>query len=513
MITVSLSGCPDPGTEVETETDTTSETDSTDTTTSPPSSTSSGSTTTGSTSNVDTTAGTTAESTSDSTTGGSTTGDSTTGDSTTSDSTTGVPSECGNGVVEDGEECDEPDLVDGDGCDVDCTLSVVVELAAGGEHTCVRLDSGLVRCWGDSALGQLGQADTTTIGDDELPSSIGTVMVGAAASQIVSGYRHTCVIAGDGVRCWGSAQYAQLGLGAIDDIGDDETPSTQPPVDLGETAIQLASGFFHTCALLDTGAVRCWGAGSEGQLGYGNNLSIGDDEAPASAGDVSLGGTAVQVATGFLHSCALLENGDVRCWGQSSDGQLGLGYFAFIGDDELPTAVPPVSLGGPAQQIVAGGFHTCALMVDGTVRCWGRNAQGQLGLGNTSYVGDDELPSAVGPVDVGGTVVQLEAGFGHTCARLDTGEVRCWGFAALGELGSGSTQNIGDDELPSSVAVVDVGGPVTQLSTATDHTCALLDSGAVRCWGFGEFGQLGYGALANIGDDEPPSAAGDVEVF
>ena len=315
------------------------------------------------------------------------------------------------------------------------------------------------------------------------------------------------------MRCWGSGEYAQLGLGAIDDIGDDETPSTQPPVDLGEVAIQLASGFFHTCALLETGAVRCWGAGAQGQLGYANNLSIGDDEAPASAGDVSLGGTAVQVATGFVHSCALLENGDVRCWGQSSDGQLGLGYFAFIGDDELPTAVPPVSLGGPAQQIVAGGFHTCALMVDGTVRCWGRNAQGQLGLGNTNYVGDDELPSAVGPVDVGGTVVQLEAGFGHTCARLDTGEVRCWGFAALGELGSGSTENIGDDELPSSVAVVDVGGPVTQLSTATDHTCALLDTGAVRCWGFGEFGQLGYGALANIGDDEPPSAAGDVEVF
>jgi cysteine-rich repeat protein len=505
MMTFALSGCPGGATE---ETDTTPGTDTTTGTTS-----STSSTTTGSTTDVETADDSSGDSTSSGSSSSSTTSDSTTSGSTTSDST-GPASECGNGVVEDGEDCDELDREDGDGCDVDCTFSLVVEVAPGGEHTCVRLDGGLVRCWGSGELGQLGHADTANIGDDELPSTTSTVMVGATASQLVTGYRHTCVIATDGVRCWGSGQYAQLGLGAIDDIGDDETPSAVGTVELGDVAVQLATSFFHTCALLQTdGAVICWGAGPEGQLGYGNNQNIGDDELPASAGPVDIGGVALQVATGFLHTCAVLEGGTVRCWGTSSDGQLGYGFFGVIGDDELPSSAGPVSLGGPAAQIAVGGYHTCALLEDGAVRCWGRGAQGQLGYGNTNYVGDDELPASVGPVEVGGTVTQLTAGFAHTCALLDTGEVRCWGQALFGGIGSGTLDNVGDDELPSSVAPVDVGGPVVELTSGNDHTCAVLDTGAVRCWGLGAQGRLGYGATENIGDDEPPSAAGDIAVF
>lgn len=508
MIMLALTGCPGETPEGDTETDTTSGTDTTI------GSSPTSSTTTGSTTDVETADDSSGGSTSSGSSTGSTTSDSTTDGSTTSDSTTGPSIECGNGLVEEGEECDELDLEDGDGCDADCTLSVVVEVGLGGEHTCVRLDSGLVRCWGSSERGQLGYADTVSIGDDELPSAAGTIMMGATASQLVSGYRHNCVLASDGVRCWGEALYAQLGLGTLEDLGDDETPSTEGPVELGDEAVTLASGYFHTCAVLETdGALRCWGAGAEAQLGYGNNLSIGDDETPASAGPVDVGGPVVQVATGLIHTCALLEGGAVRCWGTSSDGQLGLGSYVIIGDDELPSSVPTVALGGPAQQIAAGAFHTCALMVSGEVRCWGRNAQGQLGLGNTAYIGEDELPDTVGPVDVGGTVTQIATGFGHTCALLDTGDVRCWGFAAFGNLGYGNVQNIGDDELPSSVPPVDVGGTVTQIAAGSDHNCALLDTGAVRCWGLGGQGRLGYGATENVGDDEVPSDLGDVEVF
>jgi len=519
-MTLALVGCPDDLPEVDTQATTDTGTDTTTGTTTTITTTTTTPTTLDSTSTAGTLDDTSEGSTSS---GGSTSTGSTTTGSTTTDSTTGSTTEgestdsssvCGNGIVEDGEDCDELDGEDGDGCDVDCTYSVVVEIAPGGEHTCVRLDSGLVRCWGSSELGQLGHADTLDIGDDELPSTTSTIMVGASASQLVTGYRHTCVIATDGVRCWGSAQYAQLGLGDIEDIGDDETPSTVAPIELGDVASQIASSFFHSCAILQTdGAVRCWGAGAEGQLGYGNNQSIGDDELPTSAGPVALGGAALQVATGFLHTCALLEDGTVRCWGTSSDGQLGTGSFVVIGDDELPTSVPPVAVGGPVAQIAVGGFHSCALLEDGAVRCWGRGAQGQLGYGNTNYIGEDELPDSVGPVDVGGTVTHLTAGFAHTCALLDTGEVRCWGQALFGGIGSGSLQNIGDDELPSSVPPVDVGGPVVQLASGNDHTCAVLDTGAVRCWGLGAQGRLGYGAIDNIGDDEPPSAAGDVSVF
>ena len=99
-----------------------------------------------------------------------------------------------------------------------------------------------------------------------------------------------------------------------------------------------AAGFIHICALLDTGAVRCWGFGADGQLGYGNTNNIGDDEVPASAGDVDLGGTVVQIASGGFHTCALLDTGTARCWGRGADGQLGYGNIVWIGDDEVPAS-------------------------------------------------------------------------------------------------------------------------------------------------------------------------------
>jgi alpha-tubulin suppressor-like RCC1 family protein len=148
------------------------------------------------------------------------------------------------------------------------------------------------------------------------------------------------------------------------------------------------------------------------------------------------------------------------------------------------------------------------------LRCWGFASDGQLGQGNGVFLGDDEDPAGVSPIDAGGEVLQVATGSAHTCALLADGALRCWGRAAFGQLGQANTESIGDDELPREVPPIDVGGGVvTQFSTAGDQTCVRVETGALRCWGSNQFGQLGYGNTDNLGDDEFPVVAGEVSVF
>jgi len=387
----------------------------------------------------------------------------------------------------------------------------VVQLAAGAAHTCAVLSAGTVRCWGDGEFGQLGYGNTNAIGDDETPASAGDVPVGAAVVQTVTGGRHTCALLDTGgVRCWGDGAAGQLGHSNINAIGDNETPASAGDVPIGGIAVQLAAGDAHTCALLGTGAVRCWGNGSSGRLGYGNTNTIGDNEPPA--GDVVVGGTVVRLVAGRQHTCALLDTGKVRCWGDGADGQLGHGNTNAIGDNETPASAGDVPVGGTVVQLAAGDSHTCALLDTGTVRCWGLGLSGRLGYGNTNTIGDNETPASAGDVAVGGTVVQIAAGNDSTCARLATGAIRCWGAGAVGQLGYGNTNDIGDNEPPASASDVLVGGLVVQIAAGGLHACALLDTGAVRCWGEGASGQLGYGNTNAIGDNETPASVGDVSV-
>jgi cysteine-rich repeat protein len=388
-----------------------------------------------------------------------------------------------------------------------------IQIAAGGRHTCALLDTGAVRCWGDGDRGQLGYGDTKNIGDNEAPASAGNINVGVPVVQIAASSGHTCaLLKSSAVRCWGFGWPGQLGYGNTNDIGDDETPSTAGNVNVGGAVAQIDVGTQYTCALLVTGAVRCWGSGYEGRLGYGNTNDIGDNESPAAAGNVNVGDTITQIAAGNAHTCALLDTGAVRCWGSGYEGRLGYGNTNHIGDNESPAAAGNVDVGGAVIQIAAGGAHTCALLDTGVVRCWGHGYLGQLGYGNPYDIGDDESPVAAGNVDVGGAVIQIAAGVYHTCALLDTGAVRCWGYGYHGQLGYRTANNVGDDESPGTAGDVDVGGAVIQIATGVYHTCALLDTGAVRCWGQGAYGQLGYGNTINIGDDESPATAGDVDV-
>lgn len=444
-----------------------------------------------------------------------TTSTTTTGTDTETD-TGPLPSECGNGVLEPGEECDDGDGDDQDACHTDCSLARVTFVALGGNHTCVLVDDGSVRCWGNGNNGRTGHGSLDDIGDDE-PASAGPVVeLGGPVEQIATGIGHTCARRAGDLRCFGRAAEGQLGYGSVLDIGDDELPTAVGFVPLGGPvqAVYTRGGSFHGCALLVDGSVRCWGAAGSGRLGVpGVTTPIGDDEPASAAAAVDVGGPVAALTTGAEHTCARLVDGSVRCWGSNTSGQLGLGQPGDVGDDETPASVGPVLVGGVVQSLVAGWFHTCALLDGGSVRCWGRGNNGRLGYGNTTWIGLSNTPASAGDVNVGGVVVQLAAGNAHTCALMVGGTVRCWGWGAQGQLGYGNVQDVGDDETPASAGDVDVGAGVVQIAADGNYTCALIDDGQVRCWGNGGDGRLGYGDLETIGDDESPAEVGDVPLF
>ncbi len=392
--------------------------------------------------------------------------------------------------------------------DVQAGGSVAIKhIAAGYRHTCSLLSSGKVRCWGDGEQGRLGYGNTVYIGDNETPASAGDVNVGGDVVQLTAGGYHTCALLSNGkVRCWGWGQYGEDGNGFI--VGDNETPASVGYVSIGGDVKQLAADEHNTCALLSNGKVRCWGYNFYGQLGYVNTSNVSN---PSSAGDVNIGGDVKQITVGSYHACALLSNGKMRCWGYG--GRLGYGNANNIGDDETPASAGDVNVGGDVRQMAANSSHTCALLSSGKVRCWGYNAFGQLGYGNPFPIGDNETPSSVGDVSIGGDATQLAAGESHSCALLSTGKVRCWGLGINGQLGYGDANNIGDIELPATAGDISIGGDAIQITGGQYHTCALLSNGNMRCWGGGNSGQLGYGNTNNIGDNELPSVAGDVAVW
>ena len=260
----------------------------------------------------------------------------------------------------------------------------------------------------------------------------------------------------------------------------------------------ITLGGDHTCALLSTGSVKCWGLNDLGQLGDGTTTSrsLPVDVLVSLGGSPLTGVTAISAGTS--HTCALLSTGSVKCWGYNGDGEFGNGTTT---NSSLPVDVL-VSLGGSpltgVSAITANGYHTCALLSTSALKCWGDNWAGSIGDGTTA---SRSLPTDV-LVSLGGSpltgVSAVTASTSFTCALLATGRVKCWGYNGDGELGDGTTT---DRSLPTDVLVSLGGSPLTGVSSitsGTEHMCGLLDDGTVKCWGSNEFGQLGDGT-AGVG--------------
>jgi alpha-tubulin suppressor-like RCC1 family protein len=340
---------------------------------------------------------------------------------------------------------------------------VVSQLAAGAQHTCVLLSNGGIRCWGANTFGQLGDGTNTA-----RPSPASADVITGAQAVATSGH-HTCaLLQSGGVRCWGLNSGGQLGDGTT------SNRSSPGATDVLGGVRALAASSSHTCALMASAGVRCWGGNAAGQLGDGTTTTRVTPPSTDVLGDVRA------VAVGNNHTCAVMNAGGVRCWGYNTTGQLGR---ADIETSEI-TSPPATDVLGAAADVDASLSHTCALLQSGGVRCWGSNGYGELGdgtrVGRTTPTPADVIVDAMA-VAVGGL---------HTCALLRSGGVRCWGLNRYGQIGDG-TSGLDADVL--SPPATDVVAGAVAVSLGDLHTCALLATGRVRCWGAGATGALGNG--------------------
>jgi alpha-tubulin suppressor-like RCC1 family protein len=333
--------------------------------------------------------------------------------------------------------------------------------SAGGEYTCVRLSDGTAQCTGRNQFGQLANGTWSN------SSALVPVSGVTTATRVVAGDEFGCAVLTDATaKCWGLGEKGQRGDGTFTQI------SLVPVAVSGLTnAVAVAGGYTHACALLADGTMKCWGGNADGELGDPSTVGT-DSSTPVTVSGIS---GAVAITTGAFHTCALLADATLRCWGLNGQGQLG--------DGTVTSSSTPVTVGltGVAG-VSGGGHHTCAVLADGTVQCWGNNYEGELGDGTTT-------PSST-PVRVLGitNAVAVSGGWAHTCARLADGTVQCWGDNSAGQLGNGTATNSS-----SPVPVSGIAGALVLTSGWWHHSCALLGDGSVRCWGANDWGQFGNG--------------------
>ncbi len=359
-------------------------------------------------------------------------------------------------------------------------------VAAGGGHTCALLNAGAVTCWGRNFYGQLGN-NTNSGTDTANPTpTLVELPTGTTATALTAGDNHTCAVLNTGdVTCWGNNSYAQLGFSGLSSENPDPSLVELPA---GTTATALTAGDRHTCAVLNTGAVSCWGWNEYGQLGNSREMSLSWDPVPV---ELPTGTTATAVTAGYGHTCAVLNTGAAYCWGRNIYGQLGNNTNSGT-DTANPTPTPVVlPTGTTATALNAGHRHTCAVLNTGAVTCWGRNDYGQLGNNTNSgqsTANPDPLPVVL---PAGATATAVTAGGFHTCVVLNTGDLTCWGWNPFGQLGSSTNSgslNANPDALP---VVLPTGATATAVTAGWGHTCAVLNTGDVTCWGHNEYGQLG----------------------
>jgi alpha-tubulin suppressor-like RCC1 family protein len=375
------------------------------------------------------------------------------------------------------------------------TTLAAKSITVGEQHSCALLNDASIRCWGDNEYNQLGNGSRDACGlasGSLTPCSMTPIEVLEItnAEVVAAGSAHTCAVMSSGsVQCWGGNDNGQLGNRSSDTCatpaGTAFSCSATPTAVLGITsATAVAAGGWHTCAVLRSGSVQCWGLNDYGQLGNG---ATSNSLVPVEVSGIT---NARSVASNTHHSCAVLRSGSVQCWGYNYNGQLGDGTTA--------NSLVPVTVSGitNAEAIATGSLHTCALLNGGSIRCWGVDQEGQLGNNSRATCGSS--PGTVYrcspiPLTVSGITdaVFVSAGQAHTCAVLSSGSVQCWGWNNAGQLANGTTIN---SFVPVTIPSVT---DAASVAAGSYDSCAVLSSGSVQCWNWNYYGNLGNGTTTN----------------
>ena len=296
--------------------------------------------------------------------------------------------------------------------------------------------------------------------------------------DVSSGAYVSCAVISDGtVKCWGWNQSGQLGDGTT------TTRSTPVTVSGLNNVKSVTSSFHYNCALNNDGTVKCWGINNSGQLGDGTTVNR---IAPvAVTGLTNVGKIIVEAGT---HTCALINDGSIKCWGRNDYGQLGDGSTT---NKSAPASVTGIS---NAVDVAAGEDHTCAVINDGTVKCWGRNYHAQLGTGSSGRNTPQSTPVSTTGIS---TATGISSYNNFSCAVLSNQSIQCWGLNNDAQIGDGTAvfdSSTYERKTPTNVIEINT---ATAISSGVDHSCALLADKTLKCWGSNDYGQLGIGEISN----------------
>ncbi|MCC5813974.1 MAG: hypothetical protein JJT78_04400 [Leptospira sp.] len=379
----------------------------------------------------------------------------------------------------------------------------VQDISMGRNFTCALLENGTVRCWGDAAYGRLGMGDRISINDATMAR---TIPFAEPVVKIQSNEYSTCALLESGnLKCWGGDDPMDLsfslGYGMQNSIDD---PVSAPDYGFGARVIDFALGRGYACVVLEGNFLRCWGHNDDGQLGIGNNDSVGlaVNATPNNLVEITITSQVTKIFSGLRssHNCLVNNGGAGWCWGSGFNFQLGNNISASIEsiNNGNPLNLPTI------KEIINGQDRTCALLETGNLSCWG-NVE-NFGYG-TDY--ENILESNQFILDLGKKASHITLGFfmddgnGHAgCLTFEDGSGRCWGdnYDISPALGIGSFESLPQDYNLTDIKdlVLQQGRRFEKIRSSGSHSCAVMENGAVRCWGYGNRGRLGYGDEGNV---------------
>jgi len=352
-------------------------------------------------------------------------------------------------------------------------------LSASFHFTCALLDDNTMKCWGrNTDFGFLGTGDYInryTPATTQLGDNGGD----STANGVSSYGHHTCAIMINGsTKCWGEDWNGQVGHGVNWGWHDTPYPTTWPA---GRTATQISMGGHHSCAIMDDLSLWCWGDNSYGQIGNGGSNGASDVTTPE---EINLPGGrgAISITAGWHHTCAILDDNSGWCWGENDAGQLGDGTNV---SKNLPTEVSALPSNHTLVALSVATKTTCGIIINGSIVCWGSNEWGQYGDGTTT----NSTSAKYTPLPSGRTAISIDVGLQHTCAILDDHSGLCWGSNTYGQIGDNTTTN---RTTPTSFSMP-AGLNISSISAGNRHTCVIASNASIYCWGSNDDGQLGLG--------------------